>query len=270
MSKEKLKLWTVGQIDATGVRGPHEVELENISKNKYHLFIDLDHIILENIITTELGAKFQDLGMDEDWTIRIELFPKVIIHFSYTYYGDEFGDEIEAEIKFFFSGDRSYWVPGEDTATYIDIVMDFIERLLKEKEPFEKNYDKKTDLMKKVLIQRSKPFNYLTNKDKDDLAEFIGAKVWKTDSGWRIKKEFFPHMFAEIIWTENEGLDIKFSGEKLSNMGSYHAELIGIFIINHVLRYITIKNEDKPLPDICNIMFSRMFTKEKGWEHRTR
>ena len=270
MDKQKLKLWTVGQIDATGVRGPHEVELENISKNKYSLFVDLKRDTLEKAVIKELGGKFQDLGMDEDWTLSIELFPEVVIHISYTYYGNEFGDETEAEIKFFFSGDHSYWVPGEDTATYIDIVIDFIERLLKEKEPFEKTYDKKTDLMKKVLIQRSEPFNYLTNDDKDDLAEFIGAKVWKTGSGWRIKKEFFPQMFVEIIWIENEGLDIKFSGEKLTNIGSYHAELIGIFIINHVLRYITIKNEDKPLPDICHIMFSRMFTKQKGWEHRTR
>ena len=45
MSKENLKLWTVGQIDATGVRGPHEVELENISKNKYPLFT---HILCES------------------------------------------------------------------------------------------------------------------------------------------------------------------------------------------------------------------------------
>lgn len=270
MSKENLKLWTVGQIDATGVRGPHEVELENISKHKYSLFIDLDHSILEKIVIKDLGAKFQDLGMNEDWTISIELFPKVFIHLSYTYYGDEFGDEREAEIKFFFSGDRSYWVPGEDTATYIDIVMDFIERLLRGKEPFEKDYSKKTELMEKVLIQRSKPFIYLTKNDKDALVEFIGAKVWKTDSGWRIKKEFFPQMFAEIIWTKTDGLDITFSGEKLANMSSYHAELIGIFIINHMLRYITIKNEKESLPDICHIMFSRMFTKEKGWEHRTR
>ena len=270
MGNNNLKLWTVGQIDATGVRGPHEIELENISRNKYPLFINLDHNTLERIIINELGAKFQDLGMDEDWTISIELFPEVIIHFTYTYFGDEFGDDIEAEFKFFFSGDRSYWVPGEDTATYIDIVMDFIERLLKDKEPFERDYSKKTELMEKVLIQRSKPFIYLKNVDKDALSEFIGAKIWKTETGWRIKKEFFPKMFAEIIWTKENGLDIVFSGEKLVNMGSYHVELIGIFIINHILRYITIKNEDKALPDICHIMFSRMFTKQKGWEHRTR
>ncbi len=270
MDNNKIKLWTVGQIDATGLRGPHEVELQNISNNKYPLFIDIDLNTLEKIVVDNLGGKVDNIGVNEDWTITIEMFPEVKIHFAYSYFGDEFGDEIEAEIKFYFSGERVYWVPGEDIATYIDIVMDFIERLLKSKEPFEKSYNQKTELMEKILIQRSGPFKYLKENDKEKLAEFIGAKVWKTSDGWRIKKEFFPQMFAEIIWSKDNDLDIEFSGENLEVMSSYHAELIGIFIINHILRYITIHNEEKPLPDICQIMFSRMFTKQKGWEHRTR
>ena len=107
----------------------------------------------------------------------------------------------------------------------------------------------------------------MKEKDKNDLAEFIGAKVWKTTDGWRIKREIFPQMFAEITWDNLEGLDISFSGEKLKNMSSYHAEFIGIFLINHILRYITITNQDKELPNICYIMFSRMYTKEKNWDH---
>ena len=31
MVEKKRKFWTVGQIDATGVRGPHEKELEDIT-----------------------------------------------------------------------------------------------------------------------------------------------------------------------------------------------------------------------------------------------
>ena len=49
---EKRKLWTVGQIDATGIRGPHEKELEDISQTKYPLFIDrsnLEHLIFSTI-----------------------------------------------------------------------------------------------------------------------------------------------------------------------------------------------------------------------------
>ena len=39
----KRKFWTVGQIDATGVKGPHEKELEDISEVKNSLFINLAH-----------------------------------------------------------------------------------------------------------------------------------------------------------------------------------------------------------------------------------
>ncbi len=270
MSDEKKKFMTIGQIDATGVRGPHEKELEDISNIKYPIFVDLDVEKLKKIVEEDLGAKIENIGFNEDWTITIEMFPEVNIHMSYSYFGDEFGDGFEAEFKFYFSGERVYWVPGEDSATFIDIVMDFIESRIKNEIPFEKKYDKKTDLMKKVLIQREKPFNLLKEDDKDKLASFLGAKVWKTNEGWRIKRQIFPKIFAEITWNSQSGLDISFSGEKLENISSYHVEFIGIFIINHILRYITVNNPDEDLPDICYIMFSRLYTKEKDWEHRTR
>ncbi|MHA1149957.1 MAG: hypothetical protein ACTSR8_17100 [Promethearchaeota archaeon] len=264
------KFWTVGQIDATGVRGPHEKELEDISTAKCPLFKNIDLSILKKIAEDDLGGKIENIGFNEDWTLTVEMFPEVYIHMAYSYFGDEFGDGLEAEFKFYYSGKRVTWIPGEDSATFIDIVMDFIGRLLKHEEPFEKDFEKKTDLMEKVLVQREVPFKFLKEEDKKGLEEFLGAKVWKISQGWKIKREFFPQMFAEITWRQDKGLDISFSGEKLENMSSYHAEFLGIFIINHILRYITIQYEDRDLPDICNIMFSRLFTKEKGWEHRTR
>ncbi|MFX1446248.1 MAG: hypothetical protein ACFFHV_22855 [Promethearchaeota archaeon] len=270
MANEKNKFMTIGQIDATGVKGPHEKELEDISNIKYPLFIDLDMEKLKKIVEENLGAKIENIGFNEDWTITIEMFPEVKIHMSYSFFGDEFGDDIEAEFKFYFSGERAYWVPGEDSATFIDIAIDFIEGRIKNETPFEKAYDKKTDLMKKVLIQREKPFNLLKKEDKDKLISFLGAKVWKTTEGWRVKKEIFPQIFIDIIWNSQSGLDISFSGEKLTDISSYHIELLAIFIINHILRYITVNNPHKDLPDICYIMFSRLYTKEKNWEHRTR
>jgi len=266
---EKRKLWTVGQIDATGIRGPHEKELEDISQTKYPLFIDIDNNTLEDIVSNDLGGIIENIGLDEDWTITIEMFPEVNIHMCYFYYGDEFGDGIEAGFKFFFSGENANLVPGEDSATFIDIIMDFLERMIHNKEPFEKNYDKRTDLMVKVLTQRKDPFKLLKDDDREKISTYIGAKVWKTTSGWRIKKELFPNIFTEIIWNNQNNLDITFSGDDLSKkIGSYHVEFLGIFVINHILRYITLNNLNKELPDICYIMFSRMFTKEKGWDHR--
>ena len=261
----------MGQIDATGVRGPHEKELEDISKLKSPLFVNLYEDKLRIIVEKELGGVIENIGFNEDWTITLEMFPEVNIHMAYTYFGDEFGDGIDAEFKYYFSGERASWIPGEDSVTFIDIVMGFLERKIKKKEPFERSYDIKTDLMKKVLLQRNKPFNFLRETDKDSLARFIGGKVWKTINGWKIKREVFPDIFIVLTWNGRDGLNISFSGNNLSqNVDSYHAELLGIFTINHVLRYITINNEEKDLPDICSIMFSRLFTKEKGWEHRTR
>ncbi|MFX1374854.1 MAG: hypothetical protein ACFFA0_03475 [Promethearchaeota archaeon] len=271
MPLENRKFLTIGQIDATGVRGPHEKELEDISRAKFNLFINVDSSKLESIVTEDLGGKIENIGFNEDWTITIEMFPEVNIHMAYSYYGDEFGDGIEAEFKFYFSGDQVSWVPGEDSATFIDIVMDLIERRLKREEPFEKNYNSKSELIQKVLAQRGEPFKFLKEEDQTKLEIFMGAKVWKTVSGWRIKKEIFPEIFIEVIWDKINGLDIKFQGKKLEKtIGSYHVEFIGIFILNHILRYITVHNPEKELPDICYIMFSRLYTKEKGWDHRTR
>jgi hypothetical protein len=272
MSQDKRQFMTIGQIDATGVKGPHEKELEDISKAKFALFIDIDLKKLETIVNNELGGRIENLGFSEDWSMTIEMFPEVNIHMAYTYFGNEFGDAIEGEFRFYFSGKYANWVPGEDSATFIDIILDFIERKLKGEAPFEKNYKSKSDLMKKVLLQRNEPFKYLREDDIKPLATFVGAEVWKTGDEWRFKKEIFPEIFTELMWNKEDGLDINFYGEKLvSNLDSYHAEFVGIFFVNHILRFITVNNLDRDLPDICYIMFSRYYTKNIGkWDHRTR
>lgn len=271
MNSNKKKFWTISEIDATGVRGPHEIELRNISKAKHHYFIEIDQKLLLKVVREDLGAKLENIGLNEDWTITIAMFPHVNIHLIYTYFGKEFGGDIEAEFKFLFSGMHANMVPGEDSATFIDIIMDLLERKIKEEEPFEEKYNKKTELMEKVLAQRGKPFSLLIEEDREKLSEFIGAKVWQTSNGWKVKRELFPRIFTEIIWDKQNGLDISFNGENLpKKIDNYHTELLGIFTINHILRYITLQNQDKDLPDICYMMFSRYYTKIKNWIHRTR
>lgn len=267
---KKPRFITVGQIDATGVRGPHEKELEDISNAKYPLFVETDKETIKKIIQEDIGGKIENIGFSEDWTITKQMFPEVNIHMAYTYLGDEFGGEIEAKFQFLFSGERVHWVPGEDSATYIDIIMDFIERQVKGRKPFEKKYNENTELMEKVLKQRKEPFKLLKEEDGKGLEDFLGAKEWKTSTGWRFKKEVFPEIYIEIIYNENQNnLDISYSGDYLEKIGSYHIEFIGIFLINHILRYITMNNQDEDLPDICYMMFSRMVTKEKNWKHRS-
>lgn len=266
--KKNKKFYTVGQIDATGVRGPHEKELNDISYANIEYFLEKDTEEIKTIVQEDLGGKVENIGFNEDWTVTLEFFPEANIHLTYSYYGDEFSD-VEAEFRFLFSGERVHWIPGEDTATYIDIIFDFFERQFKNKEPAEKAYETKTELMEKVLDQRKQPFKFLKAEDKEELASFIGADVSISDGTWTLKKEVFPKIYIEVNYnTSKKKLDIHYSGENLEKIGSYHIELIGIFLINHIIRYITITNQDEELPDICYMMFSRMITKEKGWTYR--
>ena len=196
------------------------------------------------------------------------MFPEVNVHLTFTYFGDEFGDDLTAEFKCFFSGDRAHLIPGEDTITYVDIIFNFMERMIQNREPFEGSYDKKSELMQKVLLQRTEPFSLLKDSDIDNLAVFLGATVWKTAEKWQIVKEVFPGISIELTYETQEKLNIAYIGEELpKKVGNYHMEFLGIFLINHILRYITLNNLDQELPDICYIMFSRMFTKEKEWDH---
>ncbi len=248
--------------------GPHVKELDDISKAKYHLFVDINMDALKKIISEDIGGKIENLGFSEDWAITLEMFPEVNVHLAFTYFGDEFGDGITAEFKCYFSVERAQLVPGEDSITYVDIIFDFIERMIRNKEPFEQSYDQKSELMEKVLIQRTEPFNLLKDNDIKELAVFLDAVVRKTANRWQIKKEVFPEVFVELKIDENSKLDINYSGRALSKkIGSYHIEFLGIFLINHILRYITLKNMNTELPDICYIMFSRYFTKLNGWKH---
>ena len=70
------KFITVGEIDATGVRGPHKKELKDLSKNKALLFKNLDVNIIKRIVVEVLGGKFKEREFNADWTINIVFFQK--------------------------------------------------------------------------------------------------------------------------------------------------------------------------------------------------
>ncbi|MFO7796751.1 MAG: hypothetical protein ACQERB_13750 [Promethearchaeati archaeon] len=89
------------------------------------------------------------------------------------------------------------------------------------------------------------------------------------DREWKINKEIFPNIFIELTYDENQNkLDVSYSGENLKNIGVYEIELLAIYLINHILRFITLKYNQKALPDICYMVFSNIFLKEKHWEDR--
>ncbi len=263
-----MKYYTLAQIDTIGTKSPHQKELKDISLRQSPLFKNLDKELISKISLEKIGGYFGKIGMEEDWTITLEFFPEVNIHISYFYYGDEFGD-IESELKYLFSGERCTWIPGEDLATYIDIIMNIVEKQIKNIKLPKQNYNKKSELLLKVLKQRLPLFNLLKNKDREELKYFLKANISENNKEWVIKKEIFPKICIEIIYNKNEyNIDIKYSGNNLEIIESYHIELIAIFIINHILRFLTIRNQGKELPDIAYMMFSRLFSKEKRWNYR--
>ena len=74
-----MKYVTIGQIDATGIKGPHEKELEDILRNKITIFKNLDINKLSGFVNKNLGGKIENIGLDEDWSIKLEFFPQVKI-----------------------------------------------------------------------------------------------------------------------------------------------------------------------------------------------
>ncbi|MBN1214779.1 MAG: hypothetical protein JXA99_04985 [Candidatus Lokiarchaeota archaeon] len=263
-----MKYYTIGQIDTIGTESPHQKELKDISLRKSPLFKNLDKKLISKISLEKIGGYFSKIGMEEDWTITLKFFPEVNIHISYFYYGDEFGD-IESELKYLFSGERCTWIPGEDLATYISIVMNMIENQIKNIKPGKKNYNKKSELLLKIIKQRLSLFKLLKDIDQKEVEYFLGATIVKNHDSWTIIKEIFPEINVEIIYfIKEDNIDVQYSGKNLENIDMYHIELIAIFIINHILRFTVIKNQEKKLPNIAYMMFSRLFSKEKGWNYR--
>ncbi len=264
-----VRFYVVGQIDATGSGSPHHEELRELGASKFPLFRDLGLDGVRDVFCRWLGARLESLGLGEDWAATLEFFPEACVHVLYYYYGDEFGD-VEGELRFLFSGGRVYWIPGEDLATFISIALGFAEERVKGVEPSDWGFTGKSELMVKILEERKEPFRLLKAGDADALRDFLGAEVSKSGSLWRIKREVFPRVSVELMYDEDAGrLDASYSGENASKVGRYRLELLATLTINHAIRYIAVKNQGKTtLPHICYKMFSRMFTKEKGWSHR--
>ncbi|MBS7288611.1 MAG: hypothetical protein KIH01_07680 [Candidatus Freyarchaeota archaeon] len=260
------RFYVVGQIDATGSGSPHHWELEEIGAAKFPLFRRLGLEDVRGVLCGWLGARLEGLGMGEDWAATLEFFPEANVHVLYYYYGDEFGD-VEGELKFLFSGERVSWIPGEDLATFISVALDFAELKIRGREPFDKWRGGKSELMLKILRERKEPFRLLGEGDAEKLRAFLGANVWRSGSKWRIMRDVFPGVAVEVLY-DGDRLDASYSGKNVANMERHHLELLASLTINHAIRYITVENYGKTeLPDICYKVFSRMFTKEKGWSH---
>jgi len=261
---ERKKLYTIDEIDGlTSFGSPHKRELKWIGKRKSKTFRTLNKKQLKNLVEQTMGGTIDNIGLGEDWTITKVLFPDVKIHTIYFYYGDEFGSNEMDQLKFFFSDERVRWIPGEDLANFISIMMNYAERVISNKEPFESVKDKQSKMLKNAIDERKQPFDFIIDEDIPNIAEFIGGTFIKYKDFWELNKEIFPGITIRIKYTETHELIPLILGVKSDMLENYEKDLLRILTINHILRYITIKYDERDLPEICKKMFAPGYLKQK-------
>ncbi|MCK4281028.1 MAG: hypothetical protein KAX10_02850 [Candidatus Lokiarchaeota archaeon] len=263
MEKHK-ELYSINEIDGvTSISSPHKKELKEIGRRKANTFRTLTEEQLKNVTKNIIGGTLENTGLNEDWTITKTFFPDVKIHTIYFYYGDEFGSNETDQLKFFFSDERVRWIPGEDLANFINIMMNYAERVISNKEPFESVKDKQSKMLKNAIDERKQPFDFIIDEDIPNIAEFIGGTFIKYKDFWELNKEIFPGITIRIKYTENHELIPLILGVKSDMLENYEKDLLRILTINHILRYITIKYDERDLPEICKKMFAPGYLKQK-------
>lgn len=113
--------------------------------------------------------------------------------------------------------------------------------------------------LKHEISRRVEAFEYI--ESVEEVAEFIGGEVCNLNikCDWAIKKEFFPEVEAYFLYNHADeefppSLSVIFSGERIKQVKGDDLATLVISTINHILRYIKIKNPDKNLPEICSIV----------------
>jgi len=262
MEKRK-KFYTIDEIDGvTSITGPHRKELKEIGERNVRVFRDLSKEQLKNVSDKMLGGILENIELEEEWTLTIEVFPNVKIHIIYYFYGDEFETNEIDQLKFLFSEERVCWIPGEDLASFIDIMMNYVERMINNKEPFEPGKGEQSEMLKNAIQIRAPSFYFIEYEDLYPLTEFLGGKLINKKP-WTIHKEIFPGIIIEINFTKNQELIPIIKGKNSKFLENYEKDLLRILTINHILRYIIIKYDERDLPEICKIMFARGYLKKK-------
>ncbi|MFX1298314.1 MAG: hypothetical protein ACFFD2_26100 [Promethearchaeota archaeon] len=263
--KRKRKVYVTAQeIDGmTGIKSPHARELEELGKSKVDLFVKNKNRRIKIIVETQLDGKVENLGFDENYTVTFEFFPEVRSHLLFFNYENEKDEALGgSEIKFLFSGERVMWVPTEDSISLLDTTLEYLENILSNSQEIHGLKGEKTDLLKMAINQRKEPFNYLKIEQLDDLSTFIGAEIDQKNGVWVLSKRFFEGITVLLIYDmENNSLDIGYEGEHLIKMNNYARDQLGIFLMNHCLRFISVTYPKIQMPKIVKQCFSFSYIK---------
>lgn len=249
-----MNLRSINEIEnVKSVSSPHEKELKEFGEKWRKRLRKLSENDVDRICEV-LICQRESLDMDEEWTIAKEFYPKVKAHILYHFYGEEFSEfDEEDAVRFLFSGDRVEKLTGEDLAGMIEVLLNFIEKFLKGESPIGK---KDWEMKSKHFESRKKPFRFLKKndlKEMKELSDFLGSTHRKTDTGVAFHKEIFKGVEAEIALEDD--FDISFSGDNLDKLTGHDLDFLSVFLINHIIRFIAIRNEEKDLPNICRKVF---------------
>ncbi|MHA1268173.1 MAG: hypothetical protein ACTSPY_00175 [Candidatus Helarchaeota archaeon] len=264
MDRKKKNYLTAHQIDGhKGIKSPHARELEEMGKEKASIFEHYDFNKIKGVIENKIHGKIENIDFGEDYTITLEMFPEVKIHILYFNYEEDEDDAFGgSELRFLFSGNRVNLIPTEDLIGYIEAVFYFMENLLQTtKEIFELPV-KKSNLLEMAIDQRLRPFEFLKNDDLNDLAIFIGGDLIVEDNNWSIQKKIFQgfHILLTYYYN-NKILDIEYRGRTIEFLNNYSRDQLGIFLLNHCLRFLLLTYPDIEFLKIVKQTFSYSYLK---------
>jgi hypothetical protein len=261
-NREKI-FFTIDEIDGmTSIGSPHKKELFEIGAKISPILRKLDNPTIEEFAESVIGGKIENIGVGEDWTMTKELYPEVKIHMAYTYYGDEFGDSEIDGVKFLFSGERIKWITGEDLASFVDLTVNYQKRALQNRKVSEKDTSEQSDMLKTAIIERYDPFYFLEDEDIPIIVDFIGGTFVKEKEWMNMYKQIYPGVTLLIKFTEDHSIEPRIIGGNSYFLENYEKDIIKILVINHILRYITIRFDERDLPEICVKMFPKGYFKK--------
>lgn len=126
MSATGEKLVSLREIE--GKISPHQEQLDRALKIRAE---GLSFVTNVSELAEFLGGSIESLGRREDWAIRKELFPGVVVHYIFVRADDEF----PASLKVLFSGDRLNLMSGEDLAGFVIPTVSHMLRYVRQSNP---------------------------------------------------------------------------------------------------------------------------------------
>jgi hypothetical protein len=110
MSANDEKLVSLREVE--GKLSPHQAQLDRALNARAEA---LNFVEDASALAEFIGGNSVVIGRREDWAIRKELFPGVVVYYVFSRSDDEF----PASLKALFTGDRLDLMSGEDLAGFV-------------------------------------------------------------------------------------------------------------------------------------------------------